>query len=208
MKKMATKMSKILYSDIDGCVVDWFGAFKEKKLSNLEIVNPNEYYMEDMYNIPKALIEDMVREFNSSEDFKSLRPIDDSVSFIKKLCEDFGYRVVFISAFGNYNSYGNEKWIEARYSNMADIIGEKNIHDLHCVPLTETNLRKQEILEWYDDKGAIWVEDNIPNAESGVKAGYTSLLYHCNHNKKYGGNIGRVFSWEDVYKIIEKKESV
>ena len=195
-------MNKFIYVDVDECAQKWFPVFLRKSIDlGYEVINPAAYYIDHHLNIPIEEVDNMVREFNSSGILRNLEPIDDSYIFLKKICDEFGYNIVFITACGDY-SKGSKVW-QDRFDSLADMFGEENIHDLHCVEKSEY---KKYYLKKYDDKGALFVDDNVNNVTIASSYGYEAYLYDSQFNQEYNGPLTRVKSWDEIYRVIKQKE--
>lgn len=192
-------MEKIIFSDVDEVIVKWLPIFKlEMCKKGYKVVDETQYFLQHHFNIHENMVMHHVDEFNNSYIFEHLPPIDDSVYYARKLCEDFGYKFIFITACGKCKS-GDKKY-EMRMNNLSNIIGYNNIKDLICVDNSDD---KKNCLSVYKDSGYIWVEDNIMNAEIGNSLGFNSFLYESPWNKHYVGEIQSIKSWKQIYNLLK-----
>jgi len=199
-----TKNEKIIYSDVDEVVVKWLPAFSEKaKALGYKVIDPTLYFLHHHFDIPEDIVEELYLDFNSSENFANLHPIDDSIIYARKIAEDFGYKFCLISACGE--SQQGQAIYDNRFKNVSSILGEENIHSLYCTP---SSAAKREVLILNRDKGHIWVDDNISNVELGEELGYESILYTSPYNKHYKVEppMKRVDSWREIYNRIKELE--
>lgn len=193
--------NKLIYSDVDECVVKWFPEFSRRGISmGYKVIDPTAYYIHHHFDMTNEMAEEMVETFHHEGMLRNLEPIDDSVYYLKKLCEDFDYKIVFITACGDYNQY-SIAWND-RYENLSDIVGSENIHELICVNGSAN--KRQHLLD-YNDAGALWVDDSIKNVEMGASLGYESYIYDSPFNKHYEGVLPRVKSWRHIYDIIKER---
>lgn len=202
---LKTMTDKFIYSDVDECVVKWFPNFSNDvlKARGYKVIDPSAYYIHHHFDVGDDIVHELIQDYHASGALRHLPPIDDSVHFLRRICEDFGYKIVFITACGDYSQKCRE--YEDRYHCLKNLFGKENIHNLHCV---STSSKKLPILKKYNDTGSLWIDDNIENVEMGILLGYESYIYESPFNKHYEGLAPRIKSWKHVYNIISKKEAV
>jgi uncharacterized HAD superfamily protein len=189
-------VDKILLTDCDGVLLDWeakFDTFAKRLGYRFKDTYANSYSIGEQLGITHEESHALIAKFNSSSDFESLPAFRDSVEGITRLKSE-GWKIVVITTAGMHPwTYGLRK------SNLDRVFGEGAIDKLYVLDLHGD---KGEVLKNYQDSGLYWIEDKPSNAELAYKYGLKPLLMNNPHNKNYGGNLPRVQSWEDIYKII------
>ena len=191
---------KLILTDADGVIFDWvagFNAWMEGKGWNRLPDSQYHYTIEKWYNISHDHAMDLVSTFNSSAAIGFLKPYLDSVKYIRKLHNEFGYNFAVITAMG-HDPYA----IELRRRNCEDVFG----HIFQDVLVVDLLASKEEILKSYEP--AIWIEDKPSNAEAGIKAGHRTYLFEHDHNghMSTSKDITRVHTWKEVYESIVVEE--
>ena len=204
MMRIVIRMNeKLIFSDVDEVVLRWLPRFTlNAQEKGYKVVDTSKYLIHEHFDVPEHLVDEMVNEFSSSDVFRELDAIDDSIVYARKICEDFGYKFDLITACGEYEK-DHVAHIN-RLFNVSTHIGAENIRDLFCVASSEA---KRPVLERYRDKGYVWVDDSPKNVELGVELGYESYLYTTPYNINVETSGKRVHSWQEIYEIIKIKEA-
>lgn len=186
--------SKLILCDVDECILHWAEGFTKFLKEHHDII-PNR--IRDSHQIYKWLeinpddANKLVVEFNSSDKFAMLKPVDLSQDVLGKLAEE-GYRFVAIT------SCSSDGVIEKmRRENLFYYFG--NIfEEVHCLDFDDD---KGRILSMYPK--SFWIEDSIDGAERGADIGHVTFLIDQEHNSGLKDpRIIRVKNWTDIYNLI------
>ena len=191
---------KLILTDADGVLFDWVTGFNKWMETKGFNPVPNSHYhytIGKWYNISEERASELVTTYNSSAAIGFLPPYLDSVKYVKKLNEIFGYKFVVITAMGQ-----DEYAAKLRRMNLDAVFGDV-FEDLIIVDLLAS---KQKVLERYEPM--IWLEDKPSNAEEGRIAGHRTFLFEHGHNGHLSTSSGitRVHNWEEAYKTIVLEE--
>ena len=202
MKRVYTDPRKVILTDCDGVLLDWEYSFKVWMLHRgYEVINPGEYKMGAMFDIPQDTAKSLIRQFNESASIGFLPPLRDSVYYIRKMYEKLGY------VFHCLTSLSDDPFAQRmRQMNLDKVFGKGIFEKLICA---DCGADKDVILEPYRNSGCIWVEDKPENAELGIEMGLKSIIMGHDHNAHYkNSNIPRVWKWEHIYSMVELSEIV
>lgn len=187
---------KLILTDADGVLFDWVTGFNEwmegkgwNRLPDYEY----HYTIENWYNISHDHAMELVSQYNSSAAIGFLPPYLDSVEYVKKLHNIYGYKFVVITAMG-HDKYAKQ----LRRRNLVDLFGDV-FDDVFVVDLLHS---KKNVLEQYQP--TIWIEDKPSAAEEGKALGHRTYLFEHGHNyhMQTTPGITRVASWKEVYDSI------
>lgn len=186
---------KLILTDADGVLLDWFYAFTtwmsrhgyERKVTDV-------YDMPIAYEMPKDEIQKIIRIFNESSAIYNLPPHKDAVKYVKKLHEEHGYVFHCISSL---SSEYTAQYL--RTKNLKNLFGETAFEKFIYL---DTGADKDDVLEQYKNSGCFWVEDKIQNADLGLELGLDSLLMDHSFNRTYDGRSKYVMNWKDIYNYI------
>ena len=186
--------------DIDNCISNFDDTLlkeylkHDKELRNTGIINKNpEYLRKGMF--------DWTEEEESSfyhaniEDFAiKLRPIEDSVCYIRKLKED-GHEIYIITGRNN-GEYNNpykltEEWL-AKYNIVYDKLILTNAYNKE----EKANVCKENNID-------IMIEDSTQTAVNIEKVGTKVLFMNTRYNKN-NENFEKVSNWKEIYSKISK----
>lgn len=185
-----------LLTDVDGVLLDWiksFGDYVQTRGFKLNHATPKTWEMTDWFGGDHKTIVKLITEFNSSSDFSKIPTLEDAQRVLPALAEK--YRLVAITCCST-----DKKTVNRRKSNLK-MLGVK-FEEVHCLNFTDSKI---DLLKSY--KPAIWVEDRIEGAESGISAGHTSFLRESTYNQDpHHEDIVRVSSWDDIFKIVNFKK--
>lgn len=191
-------MDKILLTDCDGVLLDWlkgFCSFMSEK--GFKIKDSFSYKLETAFNLKSDEINNLIVEFNMSDNMVSLPPIFDAkecLSVFKKA----GYKIICISSMSD-----NENSQNKRIKNLKNVFGDDTFSNFHFLKL---HASKKPILNLYSGKKAIWVEDHVQNAIDGATIGFKTFLLNHSYNDnaifddKY--NIEKVVCWKEILRKV------
>jgi len=189
-----TISGNVILTDIDGVVLNWFASFDPWMNSHGHFrVAPAEYDIYKAYKIPKQQAKLLVRLFNESAHMGYLTPFRDSVKYMKKLHEEFGF--VFHAITSQTTDHNAQK---LRIMNLKALFGETLFDKFIILGCGDD---KDAALEEYRDSGCVWVEDKVENAQLGVRMGLDSFLMGHVHNR-HCVDVPRVRSWREIYETL------
>ena len=189
---------KVLLTDVDGCLVDWFSSFKtfaENKLGRQFHGLPSKFYLFEYLGISEDEARALVHEFNGfCPEFSRIPPCRKAEIYLPMI-KEMGYDIIAVSACS-----GNDNTVRMRTNNLKDVFGDI-ISEIHCVG---TIPAKKRILERHE--GTFWVEDNVEPSRIGADLGHKSLILrylYNTHMENDHPDITWVDDWSTIIKIIE-----
>lgn len=194
-------MDKIILTDVDGVLLDWETTFEEYAEARGYAFNEKKrivYSMGAQLGISHEEAFKLISGFNHSEEFGCITPYQDSVEYVKRF-KDEGWRFIAITTAGEHP----DTW-SLRRKNLDAVFGEGAIDELYVLPL---NGDKGVELVKYKDSGLFWLEDKPSNAVLGYQYGLKPLLMSTFHNQDYTGDVQRVNTWKEIYRIINDSVS-
>lgn len=201
-------MLKII-TDVDGVLLDWFHGFEDwiinvKNIQPLHDSTPSMYKLTDKYPLASEEIVEYIKEFNSSEAFAKLSPIDDSVEWVNHLIQDSTKEIVWLSS-GSVEGH-EEECFDRRSANLKECFGVD-------MPGTLLVMRagKEEYLKKYQEEfgeNLIFIEDSLEHAEAAINLGIKTILlgYSYNTNKIKSKLLYNAKNWKEIYSLVNKIE--
>jgi len=192
---MYADRNKTILVDADGVLLDWVYSYKGwMNRHGYEVVNDNVYHMDQCYGLERAEGKRLCRMFNESAWIRKIPPLRDSVKYIKKLHEEYGYVFRVISSLSE-DQYAQH----LRIKNLRELFGDTVFESYTFL---DTGADKDEALEPYRGTGCLWVEDKPENADLGIELGLDCLLMAHDFNEDYNGEALRVKNWRQIYEYI------
>jgi 5'(3')-deoxyribonucleotidase len=188
----------VIVTDFDGCCGYWEHGFHMWMIANgYKEVERGHYDIERKYGISTERADLLMQAFNESSAMRYLPPVRDAIKYIRKLHEDHGYVFHCISAVPNLPSI-----FEARKENIQNLFGKTAFERL---TLCGSSKNKRDILREYDGTECVWIEDVSENVEYGLEYGMRCILmdHHYNLNDEVDRRVKRVYSWKEIYSLIE-----
>lgn len=193
-------MKKIL-TDCDGVLLDWAYSFEKwmKFHFDMTVVDQTEYdiakrYQSDDPNLSKDNKFYAPRIFCNSSRIASLKPLKDSVKYVKKIYEEHGVTFDVVTSLSL-----DPETQKLRKYNLRKVYGDA-IDRIVCL---DTGEDKDEALEEWRDSGRLWVEDKPENAVLGAEMGLQSILIDHPYNRDFSHpDVTRVKNWKEVYEMI------
>jgi len=194
-------MKKIL-SDCDGVLLDWNYAFEKwmKYHFNLEVVDESQYSIRKRYNLDWEKLDPqhkfyLPRIFCNSSRIANLKPIRDSVLYVRKLYEEFGITIDVITSLSL-----DPDTIKLREHNLREVFGKA----IDRIISLDTGQAKDTALEEWRDSGLIWVEDKTDNAITGADFGLESyIMSHPYNSGCSDSRVKRVSTWKEIYDHVK-----
>lgn len=187
-------MKKHILCDIDDVILNYsmgFLAFHNYETPKGE----NRYiHLKEYVNEPWDIIDTMVQDFNTHEEFSNLEPFKQSFHYLNKLKED-GYGITLISKCG-----ADKRIEELRHDNLRTHFGNYFFNDIFLI---ENHDSKYDHLRQFENSGYIWLEDNIENYYIGESLGLKSLLLKTQFNNHDDDFISEVDHWNQVYYVVK-----
>lgn len=192
---------KVILVDCDGVLLDWEWAFhiwmQERGL--VQRPNAKNYYCiaEQYEDVTKTDAKKFTRLFNESAAIGFLPPLRDSVYWVRRLNEEYGYRFICITSLST-----DKNAQKLRRMNLEKYYGHV-FDDVICL---ETGSDKHEALDQFKDTGYWWVEDKPENADVGYERGLRSILIEHGHNMHHECPYPIVKNWKEIFDIITQSE--
>lgn len=191
---------RVILTDVDGCLLDWEWAFHVWMQERGYVQRPNakDYYCisEQYEDVTNTEAKKFTRLFNESAAIGFLPPLRDSVYWVRRLNEEFGYRFVCITSLST-----DKNAQKLRRMNLEKYYGQV-FDDVVCL---ETGGDKDVALEPYKDSGLWWLEDKPENADLGHKLGLKSILVEHGHNMHHECPYPIVKNWREMFEIITRE---
>ena len=181
--------------DVDGVVLDWepaFDAWIAKQ--GFRVKKPDVYSQYVRYGFQrKKQCDILVKQFNESAWIGYLKPLRDSVEWVRKL-RTLNYTFDAITSLSE-----DECSSKLRAYNLEQVFGAGTFDRVLCIG---TGADKDEALAEYD-KGHWWVEDKPLNCDAGLRAGHKPIIISHKWNLDYDNpDVQRAENWKDIYNII------
>ena len=200
-------MKKIL-ADCDGVLLDWGYSYEKwmKFHFDMDIVNRDEYDIQKRYDTDWDYLSNkskfyLPRIFCNSSRIGNLRPLRDSVKYVKKLWEEHGMTIDVVTSL----SLDPESQ-KLREINLRTIFGNA-IDRIICL---DTGADKDEALAEWKDSGNWWIEDKPDNAIAGLNAGLNPILIDAEYNQEFSTldnpGIIRLDNWKQIYEHVTHRE--
>jgi len=196
---------KIILTDADGVLLDWEWAFNIWMQERGYVQRPNakDYYkINDQFeNLNESDAKKFTCLFNESAAIGFLPPLRDSVYYVKRLHEEYGYEFHCITSLST-----DRNAQRLREMNLQKLFGKNTFTKLVCLP---TGSDKDDALEPYKDSGLYWIEDKYANFKTGLNIGLKSILVEHGHNMNDDITGGfKAKNWREIYEIITGEVNV
>lgn len=184
--------------DVDGCLLNWEEGFhKWITERGYRLLNPNEYCIENRYNLDTKKAGDLVKYFNESVYAGDLNPYPKAHKYLKKM-QAKGWRLVVVTCFGS-----EPLVMESRLRNLAKAYPGVKFEKVHFLRPIDSKL---EILKSYSDRAFIGIDDNFGHYMSLEKSGlFGCLLDHGYYNTTTINNITKVKTWKEFYEKAKEQ---
>lgn len=190
---------KLILTDVDGVILQWpkaFGTYiKEIGLVPLNHTIQQFYEVSELLDITDEEANKLVLQFHNSEHFKYLTPYYDALTYLHKMAGE-GYRFIAISAVGD---------TEHIYQSRLDNLNKYFFHVFEDLHIVAPHTSKIPYLSKYNN--AIWIEDSLKHAKSGVEVGHLTFFMDRGdlRNETAEPPMITVESWKDVYDYLKNE---
>lgn len=190
----------LILTDIDDTVLTWYKEFNQWLLKHKNFKapeNPLTWKLGKILGISETDADELVQEFNASEEFFNLKPCLSSQEYLPMLSQN--HKIIGITS-GSSNKINIEITKALRAANLERYFPGV-FTDLYVLPLHGD---KKPILNSFYT--SLWVEDSGINAVKGLEAGHDVFIIDCPHNRDFNhSGMTRVKDWSDIYKILENE---
>lgn len=199
MKSKWKNPDRLILVDCDGVLLDWewaFGIWMQER-GYTQRPDAKQYYsISDQFNdVSKTEAKKFTKLFNESASIGFLPALRDSVYYVKRLHEEYGFRFHCITSLSL-----DENAQKLREMNLQKIFGATVFERIVCL---DTGAHKDEALEEYRGTGCWWVEDKPENALAGWQVGLKPILLEHGHNMNHGHpEIVVCKNWADIFRLI------
>lgn len=188
-------MSKLIITDVDGCILNWSKSFIEY-VNDIGLIPKKDFYscwdLEDWLGLSTKEVDSLAKDFNNTDNFKRLLPDYKSDIYIP-LLHDIGYDFIAITACGSHDT--TSKYRTLNLNNLFPNV----FKEIFCC---DYNYEKNDILEKLP-KAKYWVEDHYHNCKFGIDKDHTCfLMKHSYNNHIVDESIVMVSDWEEIYKNV------
>jgi len=189
---------KVILTDADGVLLDWeyaFHIYMTQHGFNKQPGGELKYKTTKRYGIDEEQATRLVKIFNESAHMGFLPALRDSMYYVKRLHEEHGYVFHCITSMGR-----DDNAMKLREMNLKKLFGKTAFEKFIFL---DTSSAKDEVLKSYEGTGCWWIEDNILNAQAGLKLGLQPLLMEHGHNMDYeDSTITKVKNWREIFEIV------
>lgn len=195
--------NRTILTDCDGVLLDWEWAFNIWMQERGYVQRPNakDYYKihEQFEDLTHPEAKKFTKLFNESAAIGFLPPLRDSVYWMRRLNEEYGFRFICITSLST-----DRNAQKLRRMNLNKYYGDV-FDDVVCLP---TGSDKHEALEPYRDSGLWWIEDKPENADLGYELGLRSILLEHGHNMHHECAYPLVKNWREIFEIITTVDQI
>lgn len=195
--------NRTILTDCDGVLLDWEWAFNIWMQERGYVQRPNakDYYKihEQFEDLTHPEAKKFTKLFNESAAIGFLPPLRDSVYWMRRLNEEYGFRFICITSLST-----DRNAQKLRRMNLNKYYGDV-FDDVVCLP---TGSDKHEALEPYRDSGLWWIEDKPENADLGYELGLRSILLEHGHNMHHECAYPLVKNWREIFELITTVDQI
>jgi FMN phosphatase YigB (HAD superfamily) len=197
--------NKLILTDCDGVLLDWEWAFTiwMQERGYVQRHNAKNYYQinEQFDDLTGSEAKKFTKLFNESAAIGFLPPLRDSVYYVKRLHEEYGYEFHCITSLST-----DRNAQRLREMNLQKVFGKNIFTKVICL---DTGSDKDAALEPYKDSGLYWIEDKYANFKTGLNIGLKSILVEHGHNMNDDITGGfKAKNWREIYEIITGEVNV
>lgn len=187
-------MSKVIITDVDGCILNWSNGFIEyiKSLNMDSKKDLNSCWdLEEYLGLPTKEVDNLAKDFNITNNFKHLKSDYKSDVYIP-LLHGMGYDFIAITACGSSDITSKYRTI-----NLNELF-PGIFKEIFCC---DHNYEKNDILKNLPNS-KYWVEDHYHNCKFGIDNDHVCFLMDPYNNHKEDNSVISVSDWEEIYERI------
>jgi FMN phosphatase YigB (HAD superfamily) len=192
--------NSVILVDADGVLLNWEYAFDIwMEQHGFKTIPGGEfnYDIGERYNVDREQSKKLIKIFNESAAIGFLPPLRDSMYYVKRLHEEYGFVFHCITSLST-----DPNAAKLREMNLNKLFGNTAFEKITCLA---TGADKHDALLPYKDTGCWWVEDKPENAEVGQSLGLRSILIEHGHNMyHFHNNVQKVTNWKEAFELITK----
>ena len=189
----------VILTDCDGVLLNWADSFDAwmARRGHFAQGDVRLYSQEKRYDLPDVDVRRLIRDFNASANIGFLPPLYDSLKYVRKLYEEFGYKFLVVTSLST-----DPHAQKLRTKNLSEIFGSEVFEDfiyLGCG--ADKNKPLKQLSKIYPN--AWWLEDKIKNALCGRDFGLEPILMAHPYTKMEdtdGMPVAK--SWHSLYKMV------
>lgn len=192
---------KLILTDVDGVCLSWGPAFTKYAGTMGYTEDPaklDRYSLAHRFGAKKAVMDDIVHTFNTSENMLTLKAYQDAKHYVR-LLHEHGFDFVAITSMS-----GDPVSHSYRKQNLDNVFGEGIFSELVCLPVGHS---KYPVLERWEDSGCFWIEDKFTNALEGAAVGLSPILVSAPYNEGFESDrlvrVSEETPWEEIYSIVK-----
>lgn len=173
--------------DVDDVLLDWTGGFDTWARIHKNYTGPLISLRSD--HIGELFYEGIYAEFNSSDDFKSLKPIKDARESLKIISKK--YDIILITSCG-------PEFLQSRKINL-----DKHFFGINFkIEILNLHENKDQYIDYYNPN--IYVDDNIHNVKYCSEQGcINTYIFHTEFNRLFEHfKVKRAYTWQQIIKEI------
>jgi uncharacterized HAD superfamily protein len=189
----------IIGVDLDDTLAESLSAFlefyKEKYGKIMKLEDFTAYTLNEIIGMPRQDEEKLLEEFDNSDYFINLRPLQGAVESINKLKQE--HKIIIITSRPGKFREKTEEWIKKNFPGIDKIIFIREEYQSVCK-------EKGQICK---EAGVdLFIDDHINNILNCTKFGINTILinYPWNRSAEINERIKRADSWEEIMGLIEK----
>ncbi|WP_191126164.1 hypothetical protein [Mesorhizobium sp. B2-1-2] len=180
--------------DCDGVLLDWTRGFRHWVFANHGIKpsasGPRTWSLFNWLGLPEERCFELIQQFNASQAFGELYPIDGAKEAVAKL-KAAGHKLTVLT------SCSDDPVALRRRKDNLDREFDGALDRVICLALRESKTAWLEVL-----RGGIWIEDNYKNAMMGVNAGHKTFMLRHRHNAEDERTTDSRIQWVDNWRPI------
>lgn len=179
--------NKRIITDVDGVLLAYEKTFSEHMGWDFDEVNGNHRSFECLNSDPAICVGTAIREFNSSDTFGEIPPLDGAVEMVEYAVRT-GHKIDVVTSCG-----GDTAVHRRRIKNLKNVFGDV-FTSITCLPLGASKL---PTLMRYRNQGHIWLDDSLTHYHDGITAGLDSRLVTTPFNRMFD-DVRRIDSCADL----------
>lgn len=198
-------MENVILTDVDGVLLEWSGTFDNFIYTTLGLKPkvPHEFDISKRYDVSKIRAVEWILMFERTLDFGNLPSYGDSIKYVRKLHEEYGFKFITISAVADsYSTY------KLRSQNLRNLYGEVFIDFIH----TGFGGDKRDALERFSNGQCnyFYVDDHPKHIAEAIKQDHIKPILMRSHHIPEEERFElppleflKVTSWKQIYEYVQ-----